>query len=136
MGNVNTGDETQKSVRRLLNPTALNEMKIYRHNTRKQINHLAFRVNLAETLFQQFTDNERKYQVAGRQKISFRNCRKVISSKKFLLLGKNQHHRGDVWYAPNTDGGKKQDFAVYSVMLGCVQRNGLKPSTHLIHVHD
>jgi hypothetical protein len=54
----------------------------------KSINHLAFRVDLAEALFQQFTDTERKYRVAGRQKISFHDCRKVISSKKFLLLGK------------------------------------------------
>jgi hypothetical protein len=58
-----------------------------------------------KALFRQFTDTEHTYQVTGQQKI-FLNCRKDISSKKFLLLGKNQHHRGGKWYAPNADGGK------------------------------
>jgi hypothetical protein len=49
-----------KLFRRLLNATVLNAMIIYRHNTRKQIHQLAFRVNLAEELFQQFTDTEHK----------------------------------------------------------------------------
>jgi hypothetical protein len=35
-------------------------MIIYRHNTGKQIDQLAFRVNLVEALFHQFADTERK----------------------------------------------------------------------------
>jgi hypothetical protein len=95
-----------KLFRRLLNATVLNALIIYRHTTRKQIDQLAFRVNLLEVLFQQFVEIECKYQVAGWKKISFHNCMKDISSKTFLLLGKNQHRRGGMWYAPNTDGGK------------------------------
>jgi hypothetical protein len=49
-----------KLFKKLLNATVLNAMIIYRHNTRKQINQLAFRVNLMEALFQQFADTERK----------------------------------------------------------------------------
>jgi hypothetical protein len=43
--------------------------------------------------------------------------------------GKNQHCRRDVWYAPNTDGGKTQGFATYSMMSGCLSRNVLKRIT-------
>jgi hypothetical protein len=51
--------------RRFLNATVLNAMIIYRHNTRKQINQLALRVNLVEALFQQFANTKRK--VPGRR---------------------------------------------------------------------
>jgi hypothetical protein len=54
-----------KLFRRLLNATVLNAMIIYRHNTGKQINQLAFRVNLVEVLLQQFADTECK--VPGHQ---------------------------------------------------------------------
>jgi hypothetical protein len=54
-----------KLFRRLLNATVLNAMIIYRHNTGKQIDQLAFRVNLVEALFHQFVDTERK--VPGRR---------------------------------------------------------------------
>jgi hypothetical protein len=43
----------------------LNAMIIYQHNTGKQIDQLAFRVNLVEALFHQFTDTEHK--VPGRR---------------------------------------------------------------------
>jgi hypothetical protein len=97
-------------------------MIISRHSTGKKIDQLEFMENLVEVLFQQFTDIECKYQVTWQQKISFSDCRKDISSKKFLLLGKNQHCRGGTLYAPNK-GGKIQGFAVYSVMSSCVWRN-------------
>jgi hypothetical protein len=54
-----------KLFRRLLNATVLNAMIIYRHNTGKKIDQLAFRVNLVEVLFEQFADTERK--VRGRR---------------------------------------------------------------------
>jgi hypothetical protein len=47
-------------VIRLLNATVLNVMIIYWHNTGKQIDQLAFRVNLVDALFHQFADTERK----------------------------------------------------------------------------
>jgi hypothetical protein len=50
----------KKLFRRLLNATVLNAMIIYRHNTGKHIDQLAFRVNLVEALFHQFADIERK----------------------------------------------------------------------------
>jgi hypothetical protein len=40
--------------------TLLNAMIIYRHNTGKQINQLAFGVNLVKELFEQFADAECK----------------------------------------------------------------------------
>jgi hypothetical protein len=49
----------------------------------------------------------------------FSDCWKDISFTKFLLLGKNQHCRGE-WSAPNMDKGKTEGSAVYSVMLDCV----------------
>jgi hypothetical protein len=49
-----------KLLKRLLNATVLNAMIIYRHNTGKQIDQLAFRVNLVEALFHQFAETERK----------------------------------------------------------------------------
>jgi hypothetical protein len=109
-----------KLFRRLLNATVLNAMIIYRHNTGKQIDQLAFRINLVEGLFEQF---------AGRWKTPFRDCGKGILFTKFLHLEKNQHHRGGAWYAPNTEGGKNQDVAVCSVTSDCVWRNVLKPIT-------
>jgi hypothetical protein len=45
--------------RRLLNAILLNSI-IYRHNTRKEIDQLAFKFNLVEALFQQFADTEHK----------------------------------------------------------------------------
>jgi hypothetical protein len=85
-----------KLFRRLLNDTVLNAMIIYRHNTAKQIDQLAL-----STWWRCFANSSpilnAKYQVARRQKMPFRNCRKDISSTKFLLLAKNHHQRGDVW---------------------------------------
>jgi hypothetical protein len=48
-----------KLFRRLLNATVLNAMIIYRHNTGKKIDQLAFRVNLVDALFEQFANTER-----------------------------------------------------------------------------
>jgi hypothetical protein len=53
-----------KLFRSLLNATVLNAI-IYRHNTGKKIDQLAFRVNLVEAIFEQFANPERK--VRGRR---------------------------------------------------------------------
>lgn len=84
---------------------------------------------MVEALFISLPILKARYQVAGRQKTSFRDCENDISSTKFLLLEKNQLRRDDAWYAPNTDGGKKRGFAVYSVTLGSAWRNVSKPIT-------
>jgi hypothetical protein len=49
-----------KVFRRLLKATVLNALIIYRHNTGKQIDQLAFRVSLVKALFQQFVYTESK----------------------------------------------------------------------------
>jgi hypothetical protein len=54
-----------KLFRKLVNATMLNAMIIYRHNTGKKIDQLAFRVNLVEAIFEQFANPERK--VRGRR---------------------------------------------------------------------
>jgi hypothetical protein len=56
-----------KLFRTLLNATALKAMVIYRHNTGKKINQLAFRVNLVEGLLKQFANTARK--VTGRRAV-------------------------------------------------------------------
>jgi hypothetical protein len=61
-----------KLFRSLPNATVLNAMMIYKHNTIKQIDQLAFRITLVEALFQQFAGAEFNW-VAGLQKISFHN---------------------------------------------------------------
>jgi hypothetical protein len=74
----------------------------------------AFRVKLVEALLQ-LGDRKHNFMIAG-----------TTIHPEFLLLGKNQHCRGGVWYAPNMDGGNTQSFAVYNVMSGCVWRKVLK----------
>nr|XP_034195065.1 piggyBac transposable element-derived protein 4-like [Osmia lignaria] len=52
-----------KLFRRLLNVTVLNSMIIYKHNTKRNISQLAFRIALIEQLFVHFQTNERRYNV-------------------------------------------------------------------------
>jgi hypothetical protein len=131
MGGINLKDQllqiyksTMKLFRRLLNATVLTAMIIHRHNTRKQINQLEFWVNLVEVLFQQFVDTERKYQVARLQKkIIPRLHERHFIQKNSSFWEKINTTEEILWYAPNTDGGKTQGFAAYSVMSDCVWRH-------------
>jgi hypothetical protein len=103
-------------------------MIIYRHNTGKQINQLAFRVNLVEH-FDQFPNGECKVSGCWAEENIIPQLKVSHFMHKVPPSAKNQHHRGGVWYAPNMARRKIQCFAVYSVMSDYVLRNDLKPTT-------
>jgi hypothetical protein len=93
---------------RLLKPTVLNAMTIYRHNAGKQIHQLAFSVSLVKALFKQFADTERKY--IRQHKISFHDCRKDISSKKVPSSGKNSTPQKRCWVCTKHEQRKDTRF--------------------------
>jgi hypothetical protein len=94
-------------------------MIIYGHNTGKQINQLAFRVNFVEAPFEQFVNTE--YKVSGR--CAAENIISRLRVRHFMhkFPPLEKINTTEVCYAPNMDGGKIHGFAIYSDIRLCLE---------------